>query len=649
VPNPASPTPDPPAREVTNPASRFSDDDLHLFKEGGHLRLHDHLGAHLTRIDGTAGVQAAVWAPYAEAVALVGDFNDWDPASTPLTLRGGSGIWEGFAPGATQGDAYRFEVTLAGGETVQHADPYATHAETPPSNASKLWDLAYEWSDETWMAERAERQRRDAPISIYELHLGSWQRGEDGTRFLAYRELASPLIDHLTRLNVTHVEFMPVMEHPFYGSWGYQTTGYFAPTSRYGTPQDLMFLIDQLHQAGIGVILDWVPSHFPDDWWGLATFDGTHLYDHQDPRRGIHPDWNSAMFNYGREEVRSFLMSSAMSWLERYHADGLRMDAVSSMLYLDYSRKHGEWIPNQHGGNEHLEAIDFLQRLNTEIDRHHPGVQTFAEESTAWSGVTRPADEGGLGFGFKWDLGWMNDSLAYLQQDPLARKHHQGRLTFRSVYAASEAFCLPLSHDEVSHGKGSLLDKMPGDAAQQRANLRLLLGHQFATPGKKLLFMGTEFGQRGDWDVEDQLDWDLIGDPRHAALLRWTSELAAAYRDLPALHATDTEPTGFAWIDASDTDQSVISYLRRAPGHDDVMVVCNFTPVTRTGYRIGVPTPGTWRAVLNSDREVYGGSGEGNGERVAADPVPVQGHEQSLDLILPGLSIQLFSPERSIS
>jgi 1,4-alpha-glucan branching enzyme len=632
---------------VSKATSRISDEDLYLFHEGSHLRLYDHLGAHLTGSDGDAGVQAAVWAPNAIGVSLVGDFNDWDLDANPLEKRGASGVWEGFASGGKPGDAYRFNVVLPGGEAVQHADPFATHAETPPKNASKLWDLAYEWGDGDWMATREARQARDAPISIYELHLGSWQRGEDGRRFLAYRELAPHLIEHLARLNVTHVEFMPVMEHPFYGSWGYQTTGYFAPTSRYGTPQDLMYLIDQLHQAGIGVILDWVPSHFPDDWWGLASFDGTHLYDHQDPRRGIHPDWNSAMFNYGREEVRSFLMSSAWSWLDRYHADGLRMDAVSSMLYLDYSRRDGEWIPNEHGGNEHLEAVDFLRRLNTEVARSYPGVQTFAEESTSWPGVTRSPDDGGLGFGFKWDLGWMNDTLAYLQQDPIARKHHQGKLTFRSVYAHSEAFCLPLSHDEVSHGKGSMLDKMPGDDASQRANLRVLLGHQFATPGKKLLFMGSEFGQRGDWDVESQLDWDLLDDDRHAALLRYTSELAAVYRDLPALHAGDSDPSGFAWIDATDADQSIISYLRRAPGHDDVMVVCNFTPVTRTGYRIGVPVPGTWRTVLNSDREIYGGGGRGNGEGVRADPVPVQGHAQSLQLTLPGSSIQLFSPHSS--
>jgi 1,4-alpha-glucan branching enzyme len=626
-------------------ASRLSDDDVYLFNEGSHTRLYRHLGAHLTERDGVAGAQFAVWAPNARRVSLVCDANDWDVDAHPLTRLGGSGIWEGFVPGAAHGHAYRFNVVPEQGDPVEHADPYATHAETPPRNASKLWDLAYDWGDDAWVAGRPDRQHRDAPISIYEVHLGSWQRGEDGQRFLTYRELAPHLIAHVARLNVTHVELLPIMEHPFYGSWGYQTTGYFAPTSRYGTPQDLMWLIDQLHQAGIGVILDWVPSHFPDDWWGLAMFDGTHLYDHMDPRRGIHPDWNSAMFNYGRPEVRSFLLSSAMSWLDRYHADGLRVDAVSSMLYLDYSRGDGQWLPNIHGGNEHLEAIDFLRRMNDEIATAYPGVITFAEESTAWPGVSHPTWAGGLGFDFKWDMGWMHDSLAYFSQDPIHRRFHHDQLTFRSVYAASEHFCLPLSHDEVAHGKGSVLDKLPGDDWQQRANLRLLLGHQFATPGKKLLFMGTEFGQRGDWDVEGQLEWRLLDDERHAGLLRWTGDLAAVYRDLPALHAGDTSPEGFEWVDASDRDQSVVSYLRRAPDHDDVLIVCNFTPVPRRGYRIGVPRSGRWREVLNSDREVYGGSGQGNDGGAEADEVAVQGRPYSLDLTLPPLSILVFTPE----
>jgi 1,4-alpha-glucan branching enzyme len=437
---------------VPEPASRLTDDDLHLFAEGSHLRLHHHLGAKLVPADGDtpAGAAFSVWAPNARAVHVVTDANDWDATANPLAPRATSGIWEGFVPGASAGDPYRYSVTTVDGEVVEHADPMAIHTETPSANASKLWELSYDWGDDDWMATRGDRQDREAPISIYEVHLGSWQRGEDGERFLTYRELAPHLVAHVQRAGFTHVELLPVMEHPFYGSWGYQTSGYFAPTSRYGAPEDLMWLIDQLHQAGIGVLLDWVPSHFPDDWWALATFDGTHLYDHEDPRRGIHPDWNSAMFNYGRGEVRSFLLSSAMSWLERYHADGLRLDAVSSMLYLDYSREPGEWFPNEHGGNEHLEAVNFLQRLHDEIDRHHPDTVTFAEESTAWDGVTRSTQDGGLGFDHKWDLGWMHDTLDYIRTDPLHRSGKQDQLTFRSVYAASESFCLPLSHDEVS-------------------------------------------------------------------------------------------------------------------------------------------------------------------------------------------------------
>jgi 1,4-alpha-glucan branching enzyme len=627
--------------------SLLSADDLYLFGEGSHTRLYRHLGAHLMERDGVAGAQVAVWAPYAEGVAFIGDANDWDDAGDPLVRRATSGVWEGFVPGAAHGQAYKLNVLPAGGgDPVQHADPFATHTETPPGNASKLWDLAYAWDDDIWMRDREARQTDASPFAIYELHLGSWQRGEDGKRFLTYRELAPHLIDHLTALHVTHVELLPVMEHPFYGSWGYQTTGYFAPTSRYGTPQDLMWLIDQLHQAGIGVILDFVPSHFPDDWWGLARFDGTHLYDHEDPRRGIHPDWNSAMFNYGRPEVRSFLLSSALAWLDRYHADGLRVDAVSSMLYLDYSRGPGEWIPNEHGGNEHLEAIDLLRRFNDEVAANYPGVWTFAEESTAWPGVTHPTYAGGLGFNAKWDLGWMHDSLSYLAEDPINRRAQHHQLTFRSVYAMSEMFCLPLSHDEVSHGKGSLLDKMPGDDWQQRANLRLLLGHQVATPGKKLVFMGAESGQRGDWDVEGQLDWPLLNDPRHAAIMTWTSELLAAYREYPALHARDNDPDGFAWVDASDEAQSIVSYLRRSPDADDVLVVCNFTPVPRSPYRIGVPESGFWRVVLNSDDARYGGSGAGNDRGLLASPHAVQGHAQSVDLTLPPLSIQFFTPQR---
>ncbi len=621
--------------------SRLSDDDLHFFNEGTHHRLYDHLGAHLLD-DG--GAWFGVWAPQATSVSVVGDFNDWDRTANPLTRRGASGIHEGVVPAVAQGDIYRYAVTQADGEVVEHADPMARHAETPPRNASKIWDSSYEWSDDDWVAARAARQGDDAPFALYEVHLGSWQRGEDGERFLTYRELAAPLIEHVRRIGFTHVEIMPVMEHPFYGSWGYQTTGYLAPTSRYGTPQDLKYLIDQLHQAGIGVILDWVPSHFPDDWWGLAGFDGTHLYDHQDPQRGRHPDWNSAMFNYGRPEVRAFLKSSAAYWLDEFHADGLRVDAVSSMLYLDYSRGEGQWTPNIHGGNEHLEAIEFLQSFNAMVGAEFPGVRTFAEESTAWAGVTKPVDEGGLGFGFKWDLGWMHDTLAYFQRDPADRRWHQQQLTFRAMYATSERFCLPLSHDEVSHGKGSLTDKMPGDDWQQRANLRLLLGQQFTSPGAKLVFMGTEFAARGDWNVESQLDWSLPDTAEGAAMMRYVADLTAAYRELPALHAGDHRAEGFAWVDASDEAQSIISYLRRAEGHPDVLVVLNLTPTPRAPYRIGVPTDGFWREALNSDLEPYGGSGmHTNVGGTQAEAVPSQGHEYSLDLVLPPLGMLLMT------
>ena len=633
---------------MTLPVSLLSDDDLHLFNEGTHRRLYDHLGAHLLdgREGGARGAWFGVWAPNATGVAVVGDFNDWDGDTHRLERRGTSGIWEGVVPGVAHGDIYRYAVTQADGEVVEHADPFAVHAETPPRNASKVWDASYEWSDDAWLAERPRRQADDAPISIYEVHLGSWQRGEDGERFLTYRELAPHLIEHVRGLNVTHVEFLPVMEHPFYGSWGYQTTGYFAPTSRYGTPQDLKWLIDQLHQAGIGVILDWVPSHFPDDWWGLAGFDGTHLYDHQDPRRGRHPDWNSAMFNYGRPEVRAFLLSSAAYWLAEFHADGLRCDAVSSMLYLDYSRGPGEWVPNEHGGNEHLEAIEFLRQLNDMIDQDHAGARTFAEESTAWPGVSQATWAGGLGFGFKWDLGWMHDSLDYFKRDPVERRWHQQQLTFRSVYAASERFCLPLSHDEVVHGKGSLLDQMPGDDWRQRANLRALLGYQYTSPGKKLTMMGTEFGQRGDWDVEGQLDWDLLDREEHAGLQRWFGDLAAAYRDRPALHSQDTVADGFQWVDASDEEQSIVAYLRWGSGGEVALVVFNLTPVPRAPYRLGVPRDGRWVEALNSDLAVYGGSGQhDNPDGVAAAPTSSQGFEHSLELTLPPLAMLVMVPE----
>ncbi|HEY2029760.1 MAG TPA: 1,4-alpha-glucan branching protein GlgB [Myxococcales bacterium] len=614
--------------------SLLSDDDLHLFNEGSHLKLYDHLGAHPA--DG--GTHFAVWAPNARAVSVIGDWNGWDKTSQRLDARGGSGIWEGFIPQVGKGHKYKFHIEAQTGYRVDKADPVAFHAETPPKTASIVWDLDYRWGDARWMAERAKKSALDAPISIYEVHLGSWRRKpEENNRPLSYRELAAPLCEYVRDLGFTHVEFLPLMEHPFYGSWGYQTTGYYAPTSRYGTPQDLMYLIDQLHQAGIGVILDWVPSHFPTDEIGLSNFDGTALYEHADPRQGFHPDWKSSIFNYGRHEVRSFLLSSGLFWLDRYHADGLRVDAVASMLYLDYSRKQGEWIPNQHGGRENLGAISFLQRLNTEVFGRHPGAQTYAEESTSWPGVSRPLWLGGLGFGFKWDMGWMHDTLAYLSHDPIHRRYHHSGLTFRGLYAFHENFVLPLSHDEVVHGKGSLLDKMSGDEWQKRANLRLLYCNQWSLPGKKLLFMGGEFGQWREWAHESSLDWHLTADPRHAGLQRLVADLNALMVKHPALYELDTEAAGFEWIDANDSNQSVASYLRRDKKGNTVVAVLNYTPVLRAGYRLGVPQPGEWAELFNSDATVYGGSGVGNYGAVQSQPVASHGRPQSLELMLPPL------------
>jgi 1,4-alpha-glucan branching enzyme len=633
------------------PSSPITDDDLHLFNEGTHLRLWERLGSHPRTVGGHQGVHFAVWAPNASQVRVIGDFNGWDPDASGAELRprGSSGIWEGFVADAEHGHAYKYRVVSADGSHVaDKADPYAVHGELPPNMASKVWDLDYEWSDQDWMATRAERQRLDAPITIYEVHLGSWRRASDGdgsTRPLTYRELAPELIDHVHAIGATHVELLPVMEHPFYGSWGYQSTGYFAPTSRYGTPQDLKHLVDQLHAAGIGVILDWVPSHFPTDEFALGYFDGTHLYEHADPRQGFHPDWNSFIFNYDRPEVVSFLLSSALYWLEEYHVDGLRVDAVASMLYLDYSREEGEWIPNEWGGNENVGAIEFLRRLNTEVFARVEGAQTFAEESTAWPMVSRPTYVGGLGFGFKWDMGWMHDTLEVFQRDPIHRRHHHDRLTFRAVYGYSENYTLPLSHDEVVHGKGSLLAKMPGDDWQRFANLRALLAYQFTVPGKKLLFMGGEFGQWREWDHDRSLDWHLLDeDERHGGLQRCVGELARLYRSESALHEGDCEPFGFEWVDAGDWESSVLAFLRRARDGHAALVVANLTPVVRTNYRLGVPTAGRWREAFNSDAVEYGGSGAGNQGGLDSVPVPYHGHRQSVVATLPPLSVEIFLP-----
>ena len=637
--------------------SPLTDLDLHLFNEGTHLRLGDRLGAHPGEVDGTAGVHFSVWAPNAASVAVIGDFNGWHHDQHPMSARGVSGIWELFVPDVGQGTTYKFHIRSRHGDTrVDKADPFAVHTETPPLTGSKVWDLSYEWGDHEWMATREQRQRLDRPMSIYEMHLGSWRWGGDHLdRPLNYAELADPLIEHLDRMGFTHVEFMPVMEHPFGGSWGYQTTGYFAPTSRFGTPQDFKALVDRLHRAGIGVVLDWVPSHFPTDTHGLAEFDGTHLFEHADPRQGFHPDWKSAIFNLDRNEVVSFLLSSAMFWLDQYHVDAIRVDAVASMLYLDYSREAGEWIPNEWGGNENLGAISFLRRFNTEVYQSFPGVQTLAEESTAWPMVSRPTYVGGLGFGLKWDMGWMHDTLAYFELEPVHRKYHHDQLTFRAVYAFTENYCLPLSHDEVVHGKGSLLSKMPGDDWQKFANLRALYGYMFTTPGKKLLFQGGEIGQWREWDHDRSIDWHLLDDDPghelHRGLLRCLGDLARLYRDEPALHDGDVDPAGFRWIDASDSEQSVISYLRRTrDGTRQMAVIANLTPVTRTNYRVGVPQRGYWVERFNSDAAEYGGSGAGNHGGTATVPLPCHGHGHSLVLTLPPLSVLVLEldPDRDL-
>jgi 1,4-alpha-glucan branching enzyme len=625
--------------------SLLSDQDLYLFNEGTHTTLGEHLGAHPMEAGATAGTYFGVWAPGARAVSVAGDFNGWQPGSHPLAPRASSGIWEGFLPDIGAGTLYKYAVESDLG-TVLKADPFALYSEQPPRTASVVWDLDHPWADDEWMAARVKRSRLSDPISIYEMHLGSWRKKpEDGDRPLTYLELAEQLPPYLSELGFTHVEFLPVMEHPFTGSWGYQSTGYFAPTSRFGTPQEFMALTEALHRAGIGVVLDWVPSHFATDPHGLALFDGTHLYEHADPRQGFHPDWGSYIFNYGRNEVRSFLISSGMHWLDRYHADGLRVDAVASMLYLDYSRKEGEWVPNRYGGRENIEAIGVMRALNTAVYERHEGVQTYAEESTAWPMVSRPTYLGGLGFGFKWDMGWMHDTLSYMQQDPVHRSHHHHMLTFRGLYAFTENYVLPLSHDEVVHGKGSLIDKMPGNEWQQRANLRLLLGYMYGVPGKKLLFMGGEFGQRREWHHDRSLDWHLLAEPGHDGLRRWVADLNAAYRSQPELHELDSDPEGFEWVHVHDAEAGVLAFARHSEGGGTALAVCNFTPVLRTHYRVGAPLPGRWREVLNSDAEIYGGSGAGNLGGVDTSAEPLHGREQSLTLTLPPLGFALFVHE----
>lgn len=626
----------------------LSQRDLRGFSDGLHSRLYDVLGAHRCTANGTDGVRFAVWAPAAERVSVIGDFNGWEARRHALEPVGRTGVWSGHIAGIAPGALYKYHIeSRLNGYVVDKADPFAFRCQTPPETASIVWTLEYEWRDDEWMAGRGRANAPDAPMSIYEMHLGSWKRPGDGS-MPDYRNLSGELIPYLLRMNFTHVEFLPPKEHPYYGSWGYQTTGYFAATNRYGSPQDLMYLIDELHRNGIGVIFDWVAAHFPTDEHGLIFFDGTHLYEHADPRLGRHPDWHSAIFNYGSGQVRSFLVSNALFWADRYHVDGLRVDAVASMLYRDYSRKEGEWIPNVHGGRENLEAITVLRRINDTLHEAYPEVRTIAEESTTWPGVSRPTAAGGLGFDMKWDMGWMHDTLEYLKLDPIHRKAHHDKLTFRMFYAFSENFVLPMSHDEVVHGKRSLIEKMPGDTWRQFATLRTLYGYMFAQPGKKLLFMGSELGQRREWNHERELDWDLLRLPMHSALQRWVEDLNWTYRREPALHQLDFSSDGFQWVDCDNAALSVIGFVRRAIHPDDfVLAVCNFTPVARQNYRVGVPRLGPWHELLNSDASAYGGSGLGNPDGVEAVSIRCHGFEYSMPLTLPPLSIVLLKPDAS--
>jgi 1,4-alpha-glucan branching enzyme len=641
--------------------------DLHLLGEGTHFQAFEKLGARKITHGIRPGVHFAVWAPNARRVSVVGNFNGWDGRVHPMRALRPGGYWEIFVPDLGGGDPYKFELIGAHGEMLLKTDPCGRFFETPPKTASIVWDSqAYAWRDGAWMAGRRDQQQwKRRPMSIYEVHLGSWRRAAsphdaesaswgpraDG-RLLTYREMAEQLVPYAKDMGFTHVEMLPVMEHPYTGSWGYQVIGFFAPTSRFGTPDDFKALVDAFHDAGLGVILDWVPGHFPKDQHGLARFDGTALYEHADPRQGEHQDWGTLVFNYGRHEVRSFLLSNALFWLKEFHLDGLRVDAVASMLYLDYSRKEGEWVPNEFGGRENLEAIEFIKQLTMLIDRECPGTFVCAEESTSWPGVTRPVHLGGLGFTYKWNMGWMHDMLDYMKEDPVHRKWHHNRITFSMMYAYSEAFILPFSHDEVVHGKRSLLDKMPGDLWRKHANLRALYGYMFTHPGRKLLFMGGEIGQWREWNHDWQLDWEVLGDPRHAGLQRWVADVNRVYRDHPALWDADDDPAGFSWIDCNDHDNSIIAFMRtgnRSTGqkaNEFVIAVVNFTPITRRGYRVGVPRGGEYREVLNSDADVYGGSNVGNQGRVAADDTPSHGHGFSLSLTVPPLGFILLKPNK---
>ena len=617
----------------------LTDFDIYLFNAGDHLKIYEKLGAHYTEVNSVGGVQFAVWAPGARSVSVIGNFNGWDRRSHAMRVLGSSGIWEIFIPGLMEGELYKFQVKTQSGFVMDKADPYGVEMELRPRTASKVNFLNhFEWGDQEWMKDRARGAQLGRPISVYEIHAGSWQRGED-SRWLSYRELADRLVQYVRHIGYTHVELLPIMEHPFDASWGYQVTGYFAPTSRFGSPEAFMYFVDLCHRNNIGVFLDWVPAHFPKDTYALAQFDGTHLYEHADPRKGEHQDWGTFIFNYGRHEVKNFLISNALFWLEKYHIDGLRIDAVASMLYLDYSRKEGEWIPNIYGGRENLEAVDFIKYVNSVVHREHPGVLTIAEESTAWPGVTNALEHGGLGFDLKWNMGWMHDMLEYFSKDPAYRSYHHRNLTFVLLYAFTEKFLLPLSHDEVVHGKGSLLGKMPGDLWQKFANLRLLYSLMYAFPGKKLLFMGGEFGQWDEWNHEKSLDWHLLEYDTHRGLQKLMKDLSAVYLSEKALHEVDFHYSGFDWVDFQDAASSVISFDRKsADGSECVTAVFNFTPVPRVGYRVGVRAPGQYAEILNSDSNAYGGSNMGNLGEVTAEAIPAHGRDFSLNLMLPPLA-----------